>query len=481
MPFFDTWGRLGLAHVLYRLLAEKGSSAPMVFCPIPPDLSVDCPGCLVADVRLVLLDDCLAAVDPHVARAICEEALLGPGGGGGGGGGEGEGAHSGLSQRGHLFGGGWELCFVCSLGGILLQEGRSVVMVMNSNFVALRAASRIVNMEHGRASMYTSVQAWIADCSQATKESCLQTLADIKARPPSDAGDNCSAEEGDVLECAEQSRTGVLSTKTLTYYFGSGRHAAGVVFLYFILMSMVAVEGLRIYSDYFMGVWAARDLANTAAESSEDFQTFCLWVLLAVFGAFLRGWLVIHVALKSSENIHHRLLERLMSAPIGLFDTTPRGRILGHFSKDLDAVDALLPQYLLDFLQARAPLGRSLLLLQVLTCAQSHGVGFCWFCMQKPHSRGTLIFTNPHMASSFNANTIAAKGTIVYTKPLDHTLYTLAYSVQCSPGHDDAPGYCGRMRVVDAACRSGGCPSLALGSTKPRATLFVGLLVVARI
>ncbi|CAE7546569.1 Abcc1 [Symbiodinium natans] len=277
--------RLGLAHVLYR--------------------------CLVADVRLVLLDDCLAAVDPHVARAICEEALL----------------------------------------GILLQEGRSVVMVMNSNFVALRAASRIVNMEHGRASMYTSVQAWIADCSQATKESCLQTLADIKARPPSDAGDNCSAEEGDVLECAEQSRTGVLSTKTLTYYFGSGRHAAGVVFLYFILMSMVAVEGLRIYSDYFMGVWAARDLANTAAESSEDFQTFCLWVLLAVFGAFLRGWLVIHVALKSSENIHHRLLERLMSAPIGLFDTTPRGRILGHFSKDLDAVDALLPQYLLDFLQ----------------------------------------------------------------------------------------------------------------------------------
>ena len=27
----------------------------------------------------MLLDDCLAAVDPHVARAICEEALLGPG------------------------------------------------------------------------------------------------------------------------------------------------------------------------------------------------------------------------------------------------------------------------------------------------------------------------------------------------------------------------------------------------------------------
>ena len=28
-------------------------------------------------MELVLLDDCLAAVDVHVARAICEEALLG--------------------------------------------------------------------------------------------------------------------------------------------------------------------------------------------------------------------------------------------------------------------------------------------------------------------------------------------------------------------------------------------------------------------
>ena len=31
----------------------------------------------MSDVHLVLLDDCLAAVDVHVARAICEEALLG--------------------------------------------------------------------------------------------------------------------------------------------------------------------------------------------------------------------------------------------------------------------------------------------------------------------------------------------------------------------------------------------------------------------
>ena len=240
-------------------------------------------GCLASDVRLVLLDDCLAAVDLHVARAICEEALLGVA------------TLSAACAAWKLF-----LPCCCNHAGVLLQGQRSVVMVMNSNFVALGATSRIVNLDHGRASLYSSVNTWMADCSPATKEVCLHTMAtDIEARPPSDLDDCHFAEEGDVLEPAEQSRTGVLSRRTLTYYFGSGRHSAGVIFLCLILVSMLSVEGLRIYSDYFMGVWAARDSANTALESERDFHTFCFWVGLAVLGAFLRGWLVVHVALKS--------------------------------------------------------------------------------------------------------------------------------------------------------------------------------------
>ena len=172
---------------------------------------------------------------------------------------------------------------------------------------------------------------------------------------------------------------------------------------------MLSVEGLRIYSDHFMGVWAARDSANTVEESGSDFQTFCLWVLLAVLGAFLRGWLVVYVALTSSENIHRRLLARLMSAPIGLFDTTPRGRILGHFSKDLDAVDALLPQYLLDFLQAGS---------------------------------GVLLSSPKHLKLP------SLKG----SSP--------------SPGHNDAPWHCGRVRLVHAprrsCCRPGPAPGFLL-------------------
>lgn len=121
-----------------------------------------------------------------------------------------------------------------------------------------------------------------------------------------------------------------------------------------VIISMLSIEALRVYSDRFMGLWAARDANNTEEESSNDFGIYCLWLSLAALGAFARAWLLIRIALRSSNTLHNRLLEGVMSASLDFFETIPRGRILGHFSKDIDAVDALLPQYLLDFLQEQS-------------------------------------------------------------------------------------------------------------------------------
>ena len=156
------------------------------------------------------------------------------------------------------------------------------------------------------------------------------------------------------MEKAETSQSGRLNLRTVTYYFGFGwSYCLGFVCLAFVVLNMIGVEFLRIYADRFMGTWAERESTNTEEESSNDFQTYCIWLSLAALGAFLRAWLVIKVALTSSKNIHHRLLEGIMSALLEFFDTIPRGRLLSLFSKDIDAVDALLPQYLLDFLQDR--------------------------------------------------------------------------------------------------------------------------------
>lgn len=47
--------------------------------------------------------------------------------------------------------------------------------------------------------------------------------------------------------------------------------------------------------------------------------------------------------IKSSVTFHRRLFDRIMRSPMRFFDTTPLGRIVNRFSKDIDTVDTAIP------------------------------------------------------------------------------------------------------------------------------------------
>jgi ABC-type multidrug transport system fused ATPase/permease subunit len=47
--------------------------------------------------------------------------------------------------------------------------------------------------------------------------------------------------------------------------------------------------------------------------------------------------------LRSASNLHIQMLRRILHAPMSFFDTTPVGRIVNRFAKDVDVCDSTLP------------------------------------------------------------------------------------------------------------------------------------------
>lgn len=82
-------------------------------------------------------------------------------------------------------------------------------------------------------------------------------------------------------------------------------------------------------------------------------------VYMAVYGALgiFQGFALLITSLifaigclRAARDLHNKLLHNCVRLPMAFFDTTPLGRILNRFSKDVDTVDNVLPMVMVSFL-----------------------------------------------------------------------------------------------------------------------------------
>uniref|UniRef100_A0A665W8X8 ATP-binding cassette sub-family C member 5 n=1 Tax=Echeneis naucrates TaxID=173247 RepID=A0A665W8X8_ECHNA len=86
----------------------------------------------------------------------------------------------------------------------------------------------------------------------------------------------------------------------------------------------------------------------------------------------VRGLLFVKCTMKAASALHDKLFHRLLFSPMQFFDTTPLGRILTRFSRDMDEVDVRLA------MQAEMLLQN---LTLVLFCLGMVGIVFPWFLL----------------------------------------------------------------------------------------------------
>ncbi|KAK9869552.1 hypothetical protein WA026_003305 [Henosepilachna vigintioctopunctata] len=84
-------------------------------------------------------------------------------------------------------------------------------------------------------------------------------------------------------------------------------------------------------------------------EAMTYIYAFIVIVLIVI--TLVRSIMFFHGCMQASKKLHNNMFHCLLKAPMRFFDTNPAGRILNRFSKDIGAVDEMLPRALMDVVQ----------------------------------------------------------------------------------------------------------------------------------
>ncbi|XP_006155294.1 multidrug resistance-associated protein 9 isoform X1 [Tupaia chinensis] len=163
----------------------------------------------------------------------------------------------------------------------------------------------------------------------------------------------------------ESPREGTVTWKTYhTYIKASG----GYLLSLFTVSLFLLMIGSSAFSNCWLGFWLDKGSQITCEPQGN--KTMCeigsvlvdtrkhmyQWVYAAsmvfvlVFG-ICKGLTFTKTTLMASSSMHDRVFDKILKSPMSFFDTTPTGRLMNRFSKDMDELDVRLPFHAENFLQ----------------------------------------------------------------------------------------------------------------------------------
>ena len=149
----------------------------------------------------------------------------------------------------------------------------------------------------------------------------------------------------------ESSDTGSVDWRIYLIYYRSMGYAlfSSCIFFYMVyqIFSTVASMWVAFWSDNQLPFEDVSEQHNMT-DSRRD-------IFLGVYGAagfaqaisaVLASLMLYLSTITAGRALHHRMLDRIMHCPMAFFDTTPQGRILNRFGKDVDVLDGSMPMIL---------------------------------------------------------------------------------------------------------------------------------------
>ena len=141
------------------------------------------------------------------------------------------------------------------------------------------------------------------------------------------------------LMTEERVETKAVTFDIYAFYF----RAVGVPTVIMIILFSIASQGLTIGTNVWLSEWS--DDPDAAVVSVRNLY-LAIYGVLGAMSAVVLGISTLATAvggLHASTILHNKMLAGVLRAPMSFFDTTPKGRIVNRFAKDVDFVDRSIP------------------------------------------------------------------------------------------------------------------------------------------
>ncbi|KAL0132725.1 hypothetical protein PUN28_000454 [Cardiocondyla obscurior] len=149
------------------------------------------------------------------------------------------------------------------------------------------------------------------------------------------------SEEAEPEETEELLAKGSLPKSLYWKYFHSGSSIIMLIsFLFCMIVGQIGSNGC----DYWVGYWIKiidDDVYYLGTDTA-------LWIyggfiIISILGTTMRNLIFFKICMNAGKTLHNFMFSCVLKAPMSFFDNNPSGRILNRFSKDIGAVDEILP------------------------------------------------------------------------------------------------------------------------------------------
>ncbi|RNA36438.1 multidrug resistance-associated 1 [Brachionus plicatilis] len=276
-----------------------------------------------SNADIYMLDDPLSAVDSHVGKHIFDQ-VIGPKGF--------------LKDKTRIF-------VTNSLG--FLPQVDEIIVLENGMIVE---QGQFEDLKSRNGSFYHFIQSHLNDKVAEEKieeeiilddnlDSVVPKSPESKIPSQSVRSLNKEKKVGEKLTVKEKIETGTVKLSVLKEYIRVCRIPRLVGFMALFCLSNIASVGSNVYLSYW----------SNNAENSEKLSQFTIFASIGLTQNVLTicaDILYLHMTYSAAKSLHNVMLFSILRSTMEFFESTPSGRIINRFSKDIDAAERAIPESL---------------------------------------------------------------------------------------------------------------------------------------